>query len=82
MFYCSLPVWAVDQKEGIINDKYEVMYIIRPNIDEAAKKEIIERYNEVLKENGAEVTTVDERGKRRLAYEINDFREGYYMILE
>ncbi len=62
--------------------KYEIMYIIAPNLDEAATKEIIERYNEVLKTNGAEVTTVDEMGKRRLAYEINDFREGFYVRLE
>lgn len=62
--------------------KYEIMYIIAPNLDEVATKEIIERYNEVLTNNGAEVTTVDEMGKRRLAYEINDFREGFYVRLE
>jgi small subunit ribosomal protein S6 len=61
--------------------KYEVMYIIRPNIDDESKKAVVERFNNVLTENGAEVSEVKEWGKRRLAYEINDFRDGYYMIL-
>lgn len=61
--------------------KYEIMYIIRPNIEDEAKKALVERFNGVLTENGAEVSNVKEWGKRRLAYEINDFRDGYYMIL-
>ncbi|MBD8071252.1 30S ribosomal protein S6 [Bacillus sp. PS06] len=61
--------------------KYEIMYIIRPNIEDEAKKALVERFNGVLTDNGAEITNVKEWGKRRLAYEINDFRDGYYMIL-
>jgi len=61
--------------------KYEIMYIIRPNIEEDAKKALVERFNGVLTENGAEIAEVKEWGKRRLAYEINDFREGIYMLL-
>ncbi|MGR6116756.1 30S ribosomal protein S6 [Aeribacillus composti] len=61
--------------------KYEIMYIIRPNIEEDAKKELVERFNGILVNNGAEITEVEEWGKRRLAYEIKDFRDGIYMIL-
>ncbi|MDF0728503.1 30S ribosomal protein S6 [Cytobacillus sp. S13-E01] len=61
--------------------KYEIMYIIRPNIDDEAKKALVERFNGVLTDNGAEITNVKEMGKRRLAYEINDFRDGYYMLI-
>jgi small subunit ribosomal protein S6 len=61
--------------------KYEIMYIIRPNIEDEAKKALVERFNGVLTDNGAEITNVKEWGKRRLAYEINDFRDGFYMIL-
>lgn len=61
--------------------KYEIMYIIAPNLEEAATKETIERYNEVLTSNGAELEKVDEMGKRRLAYEINDFHEGFYVLI-
>jgi small subunit ribosomal protein S6 len=52
--------------------KYEIMYIIRPNIEEEAKKALVERFNTILSDNGAEVEA-KEWGKRRLAYEINDF---------
>ena len=62
--------------------KYEIMYIIRPNIEDEAKKALVERFNTILTDNGAELTVVKEWGKRRLAYEINDFRDGYYMLLQ
>jgi small subunit ribosomal protein S6 len=58
------------------------MYIIRPNIEDEAKKALVERFNNVLSDNGAELTEAKEWGKRRLAYEINDFRDGYYMLLQ
>ncbi|ADU32542.1 30S ribosomal protein S6 [Evansella cellulosilytica] len=61
--------------------KYEIMYIVRPNLEEAATKEVVERFNKVLTDNGAEVENVEEKGKRRLAYEINDFKEGFYVLL-
>ncbi len=61
--------------------KYELMYIIRPNIEDEAKKALIERFNNVLTDNGAELVDSKEWGKRRLAYEINDFRDGYYQLL-
>ena len=72
----------LDQKEVTVMRKYEIMYIIRPNIEEEAKKSLVERFNTVLTENGAELTDAKEWGKRRLAYEINDFRDGYYMLLK
>jgi small subunit ribosomal protein S6 len=61
--------------------KYEIMYIIRPNIDDEAKKAVVERFNNILTENGAEITNVKEWGKRRLAYEIKKYRDGIYMIV-
>lgn len=60
---------------------YEIMYIIRPNIEEEAQTALIERFNKILTDNGAEIEKVDEKGKKRLAYEINDFRDGYYVIV-
>ncbi|MBM7609489.1 30S ribosomal protein S6 [Ureibacillus composti] len=62
--------------------KYELMYIVRPNIEEDAKKALVERFNEILTSNGAEIIEAKEWGKRRLAYEINDFREGFYQIVK
>lgn len=62
--------------------KYELMYIIQPTIEEDAKKALVERFNEILTSNGAEIIEAKEWGKRRLAYEINDLREGFYQIVK
>ncbi|MFB4163627.1 30S ribosomal protein S6 [Alteribacillus sp. JSM 102045] len=61
--------------------KYEVLYIIHPGVDENGIKETIEHYNNVLTNNGAEIEKVEEMGKRRLAYEINDLKDGYYVVV-
>ncbi|QTD40159.1 30S ribosomal protein S6 [Sporosarcina sp. Te-1] len=61
--------------------KYEIMYIIRPTVEDEAKKALIERFNEILTSNGAEIIESKEWGKRRLAYEIDDLREGYYQLV-
>lgn len=62
-------------------NKYEIMYIIRPDMEEEAQKSLIERFSKILTDNGAEITKVDEKGKKRLAYEINDYRDGYYVVI-
>ncbi|MCG2326196.1 30S ribosomal protein S6 [Staphylococcus epidermidis] len=60
---------------------YEIMYIVRPNIEEDAKKALVERFNSILASEGSEVLEEKDWGKRRLAYEINDFKEGFYNIV-
>ncbi|RCW64558.1 30S ribosomal protein S6 [Saliterribacillus persicus] len=60
---------------------YEIMYIIRPDIEEDAQTALVERFNAYLSDNGAEIVKVDEKGKKRLAYEINDYRDGYYVLI-
>ena len=61
--------------------KYEIMYIIRPNIEEEAKQSVVERFDNILASQGAEIIESKDWGKRRLAYEIEDFREGYYRLI-
>ncbi|WP_335871908.1 30S ribosomal protein S6 [Bacillus sp. 2205SS5-2] len=61
--------------------KYEFMYIIRPTVDDEAKKAVVERFSNVLTSNGAEIIESKDWGKRRLAYEINDFRDGFYQLV-
>lgn len=61
--------------------KYEIMYIIRPDIEEEAHNALLERFNKILTDNGAEIAKVDEQGKRRFAYEINDYRDGFYVVI-
>ena len=68
------------QKEEKSRTKYEILYIIRPNIDEEAKTALVERFDAILTENGAANLESKDWEKRKLAYEINDFREGIYHI--
>ncbi|KIL42875.1 30S ribosomal protein S6 [Jeotgalibacillus alimentarius] len=62
--------------------KYEIMYIVRPDVDEDQKKAVTERFEEILTSNGGEIIESKEWGKRRFAYEINDYREGFYQIVK
>ncbi len=61
---------------------YEILYVIRPDIEEEAKSALVKRFDEVLTNNGAEIVESKEWGKRRLAYEIEDFKDGYYQIIK
>ncbi|AKG03345.1 MULTISPECIES: 30S ribosomal protein S6 [Salimicrobium] len=60
---------------------YEIMYIIRPDIEEDAKTSVKERFNNILSENGAEIDETKEMGKRRLFHEIKDYRDGIYVTV-
>ncbi len=62
--------------------KYEVVYIIKPNFEEEQYKQIIEKFNALILSNGGEILKVEPWGKRRLAYEIDKIREGYYVLLQ
>ena len=60
---------------------YEVMYIIKPDIEGEELEEAIARVSEVMEKEGSEIEQVKKIGKRRLAYEINDIKDGYYVLL-
>ena len=60
---------------------YEITYIINPSLDEAAKNELVQRFDNVLKDNGAEIIDSKDWSKRRFAYEINGYTEGMYHIV-
>lgn len=61
--------------------KYEIMYILRPDLDEETEKAVKEKVAGILTDNGAEINEVKAMGKRRLAYEINDYTTGSYTVL-
>lgn len=60
--------------------KYEVMYVLRADLEEQATKDLIEKFNTVITEGGGSIDKTDEWGKRRLAYEIDYQAEGYYVL--
>lgn len=61
---------------------YEVMYIIRPELDEEQTNAVIEKFKSLIENNGGEIAKLDKWGKRKLAYEIKRSREGFYVLME
>lgn len=58
---------------------YEVMYIVKP-IDEEAFEACVKKFDALIANNGGTVEKTDRWGKKRLAYEIQDFVEGLYVL--
>ena len=63
------------------SEKYEVMYIINPNLSEEETAAIVERFKTLVEQNGT-LDEMEEMGKRKLAYEINYLSEGYYVLIK
>lgn len=61
-------------------NKYETVYIIKPEVSEEGIKAIVEKFKSIILTNG-EIESIDEWGKRRMAYPIDDINEGYYVLM-
>ena len=61
-------------------NKYETVFIINPNVEEAGVKELIEKFSNIINNDG-KVEEVQEMGKRKLAYEIKKNSEGIYVLI-
>ena len=62
-------------------NKYESIYVIKPTVEEEGIKALVEKFSTLIQQEGGQVDNVDEWGKRRLAYPIEDFKEGYYVLM-
>ena len=63
-----------------ITANYEAIYILNPALTEEQTAAMVAKFKGVVEANGT-VTEVDDWGKRRLAYPINDLMEGYYVLM-
>ena len=61
---------------------YELMYIVKPELDDHGVQQEIEKVGQLIQTNGGQVKKVTPWGKRRLAYTVKDQREGYYVVEE
>jgi small subunit ribosomal protein S6 len=61
--------------------EYELVYIVHPDLDESAFKELIEKVNSWITDAGGTITKVDLWGKRRMAYAIRKQKEGQYVLV-
>lgn len=62
-----------------MSDKYEIMYILSPELTDDRANESIDKYKGILESNGATEIEIQQRGKRRLAYQIGKHRDGIYV---
>ena len=62
-------------------EKYEVLYVLNPNLTEEETQAIVEKFKTLIEQNGT-VDEMEEWGKRKLAYEINYLTEGYYVLVK
>ena len=60
---------------------YETLFVVSGDLAEEAAKAVVEKFVTLINENGSDVN-VNEWGKRRLAYPINDINEGYYVLVD
>ena len=63
-----------------ISEKYEALYIINPQLGEEETKALVEKFKAMVEAEGT-LIAIDEWGKRRLAYLIDDMAEGYYVLM-
>lgn len=62
-------------------EKYEVLYVLNPNLTEEETQAVVEKFKTLIEQNGT-IDEMNEWGKRKLAYEINYLTEGYYVLVK
>ncbi len=60
---------------------YEVLYIVRPDVDEDEYSEVIGKFEQAVKDAGGEVANLEEWNVRPFAYEIQHYERGYYVLM-
>ena len=64
-----------------IQSKYETIFVVSPELGDEGSKAVVEKFTTLISEN-ATIDEVNDWGKRRLAYPINDLTEGYYTLVK
>lgn len=62
--------------------KYEIMFIVRSNLEEGSLKTVVKSFEDVLTNNGAKIESSKDMGQKELAYDIKGHKSGYYYLYE
>jgi small subunit ribosomal protein S6 len=60
--------------------KYEIMFIVKPDLEEKTVKETVKKLEKTLTDNKAVITLSKELGTKEFAYEIKGFKSGFYYL--
>jgi small subunit ribosomal protein S6 len=63
------------------NRKYEAFYIVKPDFNDTDVQKIADRFKTVVEQHGGSVESAAKWDKRKLAYEVNGFKEGNYVLM-
>ncbi len=61
--------------------QYECLYILKPDLEDEARNEMIKKFSDLVTSNKGEIVKIEEWGKKRLAYPINYIEDGYYVLM-
>jgi len=61
-------------------NKYENLYVISPDLEDEAVRACIEKFSGIITANGGTIESVDDWGRRKLAYPIDYKTEGHYVL--
>ena len=61
--------------------KYEIMFIVRPDLEKEATAKVVKEFEKVLTSKKANILSSKEIGGQELAYDINGFKTGYYYLI-
>ena len=64
-----------------MNRTYEIMFIVRPDVEEADLDKLIEGFQKNVTDGGGEIRSTEKMGRRRLAYTVRKFNDGFYVLL-
>jgi small subunit ribosomal protein S6 len=65
---------------AVKTQKYEAIYIIRPNLDDESVDRAVAACEEYIRGLGGTIISTDKKGRRRLAYEVKKMRDGFYVM--
>ena len=82
--YSLLPIQtgARDQKEVTNMNKYELAVVVSAKLEEEDRAAVVEKAKALIERFGGQITNVDDWGKKRLAYEIQKMKEGFYYFIQ
>jgi small subunit ribosomal protein S6 len=64
-----------------MNRTYEIMFIVRPDVEEAEQDKLIETFSGYVTSGGGSIKSTEKMGRRRLAYTVQKFNDGFYVLL-
>ena len=79
---CSMYDRARDQKEVTSMNKYELALVVSAKLEDEERVATVEKVKAYIERFGGQITNVDDWGKKRLAYEIQKMKEGFFYFIQ